>query len=281
MGMNRTFKAAVAALVFAFSSAGSVAAGPVEDAAFAAAVAEVLADRKALAAYEKGDYAEALRLWRPLAEQGNSDAQSILGVMYEKGQGVLRDYATAVSWYLKAAAQGYSEAQSNLQAMLDKGFAAYNQGDHAEALRLWRPLAEQGYLWAQAALGEMYAKDQDYATAASWYRKAAEQGNAFAQNNLGLMYAHGKGVPQDYAAAMGWWRKAAAQGDADAQHDLGLMYARGEGVPQDYVTAHMWVNLAAARGHKDAAQNHDKIATRMTPAQIAEAQKLAREWKPK
>ena len=52
-------------------------------------------------------------------------------------------------------------------------------------------------------------------------------------------------------------------------------------MPQDYVRAHMWFNLSAAQGNQDAAKNRDNIAKRMTPAQIAEAQKLAREWQPK
>ena len=59
------------------------------------------------------------------------------------------------------------------------------------------------------------------------------------------------------------------------------MYATGKGVPQDYVRAHMWFNLSAAQGIQNAARKRDDIATRMTPAQIAEAQKLAREWQPK
>jgi TPR repeat protein len=58
------------------------------------------------------------------------------------------------------------------------------------------------------------------------------------------------------------------------------LYGTGQGVPQDYVKAHMWFNLAAAGGHKNAVKARDMTAARMTAAQIAEAQKLAREWKP-
>ena len=112
-------------------------------------------------------------------------------------------------------------------------------------------------------------------------RKAADQGFASAQFNLGVMYANGQGVPQDYAAAVSWYRKAAEQGHASAQNNLGLMYGKGQGVTQDYVQAHMWWNLAAAKGDTDAVKNRDLIAAKLTPAQIAEAQKLAREWKPK
>ncbi len=123
---------------------------------------------------------------------------------------------------------------------------------------------------------------QDYAKAVEWYRKAAEQGYADAQYNLGHMYDKGEGVTQDYAKAMGWYRKAAA----DAQHNLGVMYGNGQGVPQDYAQAHMWYNLAASKfppgEDRDAAvKNRDIVAKMMTPAQLSEAQKLAREWRPK
>jgi uncharacterized protein len=83
-----------------------------------------------------------------------------------------------------------------------------------------------------------------------------------------------------FAAAASWDRKAAEQGYSRAQNNLGVMYDQGEGVQQDYVTAHMWFNLAAARGYNDAVRNRDAVARHMTPAQVAEAQKLAREWKP-
>jgi TPR repeat protein len=89
-------------------------------------------------------------------------------------------------------------------------------------------------------------------------------------------------------AAASWYRKAADQGHAGAQYQLGYMYANGWGVPQDYILAHMWCNLSAARtsdvsgkGDRRAAKIRDEVAAKMTPAQIAEAQKLAREWKPK
>jgi TPR repeat protein len=83
------------------------------------------------------------------------------------------------------------------------------------------------------------------------------------------------------AEAMRWWRRAAEQGLAEAQTNLGNMYNNGEGVPQDSVLAHMWLNLAAAQGQEEAKTNRDIVAKRMTPAQLAEAQRLAREWKPK
>jgi TPR repeat protein len=74
---------------------------------------------------------------------------------------------------------------------------------------------------------------------------------------------------------------AAEQGSAFAQFNLGRMYRTGQGVPQDYVQAHMWANLAAAQNHKNALVTRNLIAKKMSQSQIAEAQRLAREWKPK
>ena len=77
------------------------------------------------------------------------------------------------------------------------------------------------------------------------------------------------------------YRVGAEKGNAGAQFSLGFMYEKGQGVPQDYVQAYMWFNLAAAQGTKGAAEWREHVAAHMTPAQIAEAQKMASEWKPK
>jgi uncharacterized protein len=120
----------------------------------------------------------------------------------------------------------------------------------------------------------------DYAAALGIIRPLAEEGNVAAQFNLGVMFQLSHGVPQDNEAAVSWYRKAAEQGLAQAQYNLGVMYANGEGVAQDYAAAHMWFNLAAASRNKNAMKARDIVAAQLTPAQIDEAQKLAREWKP-
>ena len=115
-------------------------------------------------------------------------------------------------------------------------------------------------------------------------RRAAEQGDADAQYSLAFSYLEGYGVTQDYVESARWFRKAAEQGNAFAQHWLGTLYATGRGVPQDYIQAHMWANLAAASMTAEewevSAKLRDELAAKMTPEQIAEAQRLAREWKP-
>ncbi len=89
---------------------------------------------------------------------------------------------------------------------------------------------------------------------------------------LNGMEAHKVG---DYATALRELRPFAEQGVAVAQHSLGLMYDQGQGVAQDYLQAHMWFNLAAAQGDEDAAKHRDKLAEKMTPGQVAEAQWIA------
>ena len=179
---------------------GAATAGPLED---------------AVAAYQRGDYATALRLWHPLAEQGKADAEFHLGVMYESGQGVLRNDAEAIKWY----------------------------------------------------------------------RKAAEEDDAVAQFNLGIMYTKGMGVSPNHAEAALWYRLAADHGLAGAQFNLGMMYVEGQGVSQDYVQGHMWLNLAASQlptfgkdQRNTTVDSRDRVASKMTPPQIAEAEELAFDW---
>ncbi len=85
----------------------------------------------------------------------------------------------------------------------------------------------------------------------------------------------------DYDTALKEFRPLAEQGYPLAQATLGLLYAEGQGVPQDYVPAHMWVNLAAAQGLESASEMRDHFETAMTPDRLAEAQRLAKAWKPK
>ena len=178
------------------------------------------------------------------AERGEAKAQHYLGAMYAVGKGVPKDYAQAAVWHRKAAEQGLAEAQY--------------------------------------ALGLMYAEGkgvpQNSTQAVTWFRKAAEQGDARAQFTLGWMHVEGKGVPQDYAQAVVWYRKGAEQGFAKAQGNLGVMYRFGAGVPQDYVQAHKWLNLSVSRGNGNAIEERSTVEKEMSAAQLAEAQRLAREW---
>jgi hypothetical protein len=154
--------------------------------------------------------------------------------------------------------------------------------DAAQAVQWFRWAADQGLATAQYNLGSMYYEGQglprDYAQAAQWYRKAADQGLATAQYNLGVMYENGIDIPQDYAQAAQWYRKAADQGYANAQYNLGVMYFNGQGLPRDYAQAMTWYILAKARDSTLPDKNLHQLETVATPTQIADAQRMAREW---
>lgn len=142
-------------------------------------------------------------------------------------------------------------AQAASAAPFDDGLAAYFNGNYAGALRLWIPLADEG--------------------------------NANARNNVGIMYENGQGVSRDYAEAVRLYRLAAECGHADAQLNLGLMVEDGRGASQDVVRAYMWFTVSAAISAAGmlwsglgAIAARDRVAAKMTPAQIAQAQDLAR-----
>jgi TPR repeat protein len=120
----------------------------------------------------------------------------------------------------------------------------------------------------------------DGAEAVRWWRKAAEQGDASAQEDLATAYLWGDGVQPDPSEAAQWFRKAAEQGEISAQTSLAYLYARGAGVSKDLALAHMWLSLAAAQGQPVLKIALDKLASKMTSEQVAEAQRLARDWKP-
>ncbi|WP_167645747.1 tetratricopeptide repeat protein [Mameliella alba] len=193
-------------------------------------------------AYDAGDYAAALKEWRPLAEAGDAGTQFMLGWMYADGKGTAQDYAEAVRWLRRSAAQGDPRGQVYLGQMYDKGTGV----------------------------------TKDYVEAVRWYRKAAAQGDPRGQAYLGKMYDSGTGVIKDNAEAVRLYRKAAEQGYFKAQFALGRMYLNGNGVLQDYITAHMWMNIAAATGAPFAKDGRDAVAALLSPQDLTRAQQMAR-----
>ena len=205
--------------------------------------------------YRKGegvpqDLSKAFEWFQKLAVQGNVDAQFNLGVMYFKGQGVPQDFSKAVEWYRKAAEQGDATAQFNLSVMYFKGQGVPQ--NFSEAFNWCQMAAERGDSTAQNNLGSMYylgqGVPQEFSKAVEWYQKAAEQGDVNAQRDLGTMYGKGIGVPQDFSKAFELLQKAAEQGEATAQLNLGVMYGNGRGVPQDFAKQFEWTQKAAIQG---------------------------------
>ena len=220
------------------------------------------------------------------ADKGDPEAQLSLAACYANGNGVARDPAKAVKWLRKAAEQGSARAQCLLGLNYANGAGV--KPDKVEAARWLRRAADQGLAEAQFDLGMCYANGEgvprNAVEAVAWYRKAADQGLPDAECELGNCYLEGNGVPKDIPDGVKWTRRAAEQGFAQAQNALGLCYLKGTGVPKDYLQAYKWFDLAAAKGDEradDARVNLAAAERYLKPEQIAEAQRLASEFKPR
>ncbi len=209
----------------------------------------------AQAAIGRSDYAEAARQYRMAADQDNAVAQLELGHMYYNGLGVPQDTVEAYKWLSLAAHQG--------------SFS-------------WEALED--FIASNWMTDETIAEGERLITA--WYRMAANRGYPRAQKSVGDAYYTGDGVPLNYVEAVRWYRMAADQGQQSAQGTLGFMYYLGRGVPQNDVEAYKWSALSAAQGGTTAnytisVARLEELRRRMTPAQIAEGQRLAAAWRPR
>jgi TPR repeat protein len=197
---------------------------------------------KGISAHSRGDYAEALREWQPLVEQGRPDAQYALGEMYKNGQGVKQD--------------------------------------HTLAFELISKSANQGIVVAKYALGEMYLNGQGVEynpkTAFNWISQAAGQGLPRAQTHIGVIYKLGLGVQKDLSHAKKWWLLSAQNQHPGAFIFLGKMYDDGEGVLKDNIKAHMWWNLAGSLGESTGTRLRKSLESQMTKEDISKAQGMAR-----
>jgi TPR repeat protein len=228
------------------------------------------------------------------ANQDDPSAQECLGTMYYQGQFVQQDYQKAFTWYKKAAELGAADAQYKLGLMYEKGEGVTL--DYRKAIKWYKmsvePTRGAYAVHALVKLGDVYFDgtevNQDYEKAAQWYEKAINECMDYIPvppdfnyqvilTKLGWISYNS----QDFKNAAKWFTKLAELGYAQGQNDLGILYATGKGVMQDYVQAHKWVNLASTQSVPGAQDNLMHLTSQMTPAQLAEAQKLASEWKPK
>ncbi|MFZ6727480.1 tetratricopeptide repeat protein [Undibacterium sp. MH2W] len=194
--------------------------------------------------YAENDYDAAAEAFRAAAEQGDANAQTSLGLMYLKGEGVEENEKTALELFEKAAAQGDVRGEVNLARMYAKGKAGLVP---------------------------------DYKMAVSWFDKAAEQGYADAQYSLGVLYVTGNGVPLNYKKAQTLFSQAADQNNTSAQYQLGLMNFKGKGMPVNMVEAYKWLSLAGE--YDDAPVYRDYLSRNMNQEQIDKAVALADDWK--
>ncbi len=138
---------------------------------------------RAFEAYDSGDYKTAISLFKPLAEQGNAEAQYNIGLLYDRGLGAPQNYREAIKWYEKSAEQGNANAQFELGFIYDNGKGV----------------------------------PKNYGEAIKWYRKSAKQGNANAQTFLGAMYSVGHGASRNLIRAYMWFSTAKANGNSTGE----------------------------------------------------------------
>ena len=212
------------------NTTGTAAApiSPASSAAPAAAPTESAEERnrKALDAYARGEYHQALRLWQPAADAGDPQAMNNLGVLYDKGLGVEPDVGRALHWYAKSAEAGHPSGMCNFGRMLEQGRGI----------------------------------PPDVEEAARWFDLAARKGQPEAQYNLGMLYEQGHGVGKDDAAAAAWYSRAAAANQPNALARLGHFYREGRVVKKNLESATLLFYGAAMQGNTAAMKELEDMA---------------------
>jgi uncharacterized protein len=211
-----------------------------------AATADELTD--ALIRYAMHDYPRAIEMLTPLADRGDAVAQTKLGLIYTRGEGVARDDVAALGWLTRAAEQDQSEAQFELGVMYRDGLGTPANG----------------------------------ALAMHWFERAAERGVPHAFNAIGEMYLGHQDVAQDYAAALSWFLRGAQLDNAESLYNIGVRYALGQGVERDETEAYKWFDLAADAGigelRSEAVRARQAIGEGLMPLQVSRAKIGARDW---
>lgn len=235
------------------------------------------------------DTAAAMAWYEKAALQGRAESQGRLGNFYHDGISVPQDFSRALEWYGKAAAQGHGESMYNLGIMNAEGQGI--KTDFLAAGEWFRKAATHGYGFG---IPEQYQEVVAWAEDVEKNRPAADRGDPEAQYRLASLFfgpePRARNVPQNREAAIKLYHSAAAKGHALAMYALGLIYqgkiSHETANGTDYVQAHMWYNLAASRlapgdERDQAVKDRDFLARyRLSADQLAEAQRLARAWKP-
>lgn len=206
-------------------------------------------------AYLSGNHARVLEIVRPRAEQGDAEAEFLMGGIYKDGSGVEADAEKAFEWYRRSAEHGFATSQKIVAMLYYKGEGVAQ--DVEEGLRWDRMAAGQGdahdqFSLAMSLLTGLYVPP-DPVEAAEWFRKAAEQGDEQSQIMLGQLLAEGTDDEAKLAEAAVWLRKGAESGDVDSAFLLGRAYYLGKGVAEDDDQALRWILAAAEQGHAEAA----------------------------
>ncbi|TQE98499.1 MAG: sel1 repeat family protein [Spiribacter salinus] len=226
----------------------------------AATVAAADTLERGIAAYEAERFEKAYELLKPLAEEGDAEAQYRVAQIYGRPSLGGQDFGEAKVWLERAAKANHPNAILGLGYMYSNGMGV--EEDNNRAAEYYRDAAELGSKVARRNLGLFYKNgegvERDYEEAAEWFRRAAQQGDARAAYELGEIYYYGRGAFElDYDQAHHWFGEAARAGNARAQYALGGLYLQGLGVASDSEVSYVWTLMAAEQGHKAAQQAWD------------------------
>jgi hypothetical protein len=229
-------------------------------------------------AFNSGDYAGAMQAWQSKASQGDPEAMTNVGMLYELGYGAKRDFDKAAAWYERAAQLGFVLAQYDLANLYYDGRGVSR--DPKQAARWYTAAAQGGHAKAQFYLAQMYMDgdgvDEDKATGLAWFQKAADQGMPEAQYELGRRLIFGDDVAEDPGKGADFVLKAAEQRYAKAQIEIAMCYWRGRGVAKNQIEAYVWAaqakETAKGRDLERAEDLYDDVKSGMNGNQIKAAE---------
>ena len=227
---------------------------------------------------------KAFEVVKARAEKGDTEAQIGLAALYSRGIGVTRDPAKAVKWLRKAAEAGVARAQCLLA--LDYANGEGVKMDKVEAARWLKRAADQGLAEAQQDLGLCFANgdgvERSDVEAANWYRKAGTQGLPDAQCALGTCYLEGTGVPKDIPKGSSGFRWRLSRALRPRKRSWAVVIPRAKAsprIPCKLTNGSTWRQAGGDVGD-DARVDLAMTERFLTPEQVAEGQRLAREFKP-
>ena len=229
-------------------------------------------------AFNQGDYGAAFTAWEAKAAQGDPDAMTNLGMLYDIGYGTKRDFGKAAEWYEKAAQLGFVVAQYNLANLYYDGRGVSR--DKKQAARWYTAAAQGNHGKSQFYLAQMYFDgdgiDEDKEAGFAWLQKASDQGSPEAQYELGRRLVFGDDVAADPTKGADLVLKAAEQGYAKAQIEMAMCYWKGRGVAKNQIEAYVWASMgkenARGRDVKRANDLFDDVKSGMNGEQIRAAE---------
>ena len=205
--------------------------------------ADELRLKAGIAAMKRQHYATALRAFRAEAEEGNLQAKSNIGYMYEHGWGVPQDYQKAMTWYKEAAKGSLSEAEYNVGILYHNGYGVAKNNSEAK----------------------------------NWFQKAAKKNFRDAQFMMGNIYQNGWGVKPNPKLALIWYKRAAKQGLPKSQFMTGFLLLSGDIDKAEAVKGYAWTEVSRVNGYNGAQEVLDYASLSMKENQIKMAKALAKQ----